>query len=150
MYDIMYHNLSFLEFFTFSNFFTWLCFTSSHLHIINRIKFMRIWRAVWGELGILARRNHQKKSLIITSSPSTYLCSTSLLSCPTQKHSRRGYCAKVQVSYEMHRETFNKKAIFGPPACWPWRVRLMEGCSRKGEKVRAEVKLEREKVQTLR
>ncbi len=33
-------------------------FTSSHLHIINRIKFMRIWRAVRGEgseLGILAR-----------------------------------------------------------------------------------------------
>ncbi len=34
------------------------CFTSSHLHIINRIKFMCIWRAVRGEgseLGILAR-----------------------------------------------------------------------------------------------
>ncbi len=35
-----------------------LLFTSSHLHIINRIKFMRIWRAVRGEgseLGTLAR-----------------------------------------------------------------------------------------------
>ncbi len=35
-----------------------LSFTSSHLHIINRIKFMHIWRAVRGEgseLGILAR-----------------------------------------------------------------------------------------------
>ncbi len=34
------------------------CFTSSHLHIINRIDIMRIWHAVRGEgfeLGTLAR-----------------------------------------------------------------------------------------------
>ncbi len=39
-------------------------FTSSHLHIINRIKFMRIWRAVRGEgseLGILARTQSTPK-----------------------------------------------------------------------------------------
>ncbi len=48
------------------------------------------------------------------------------------------------------RETFNKKAIFGPPACLTMESEINGGCSRKGEKVRAEVKLEREKVQTLR
>ncbi len=47
-------------------------FTSSHLHIINRIKFMRIWRAVRGEgseLGILARTQSTPKKQLSKGQP---------------------------------------------------------------------------------